>query len=861
MDRTPSQQLRNLITFTALTIISPLALAYQINFYSPQGMSYFPVTPRLTLQGSGASGAVIGAGDSLIPLFGSRDNGIFFTDMGGAGDNHDAYAISPGAGLRFLYNNQILGSYLFGDYSQTNGNGNYFVVNPGIEWMSPRWDAHINGYFPTEHEKRIQNLGFANTLGNYNFVTFKGHTEFDQQLAQFGVVANGGDAELGYSFSIRNLRSRVYAGGYHYAPSQVSSITGAQVGFEYPLTRTATVILSGSEDNVFKTNGAISLRFTFGNPCQNISPDVRDRIVDPIPRHLGTLNTAAAIPSQQLIKNTGESLPFLRNIWFFLPGSTTAAGVTIEQCTIENPCVGLNQNIINSINGLDPNAIFYFAPGQYFPVATPTPGAGILTLANGQSFWGRNAGYVTPASGANRAVMNGVLELTGNNILDSLQVVNNSVEDNLPPYGNNIVNVNVLGSATGTNQINNLNMVAIDNNNGAFNLFIAGNSTVSVTNSTMDATQNNSASANGAENIATTGNTHLTVNNSILNATDDNAGGDGGAFGLFIGSGAPTVTFNNSTFNTIENGINQVAVGILIASDGSNVSVNNSVLNSLVTDANNVVGAHDVIMQSNSILNINHSILNADDNGLLGAFGVKMSDGIANISNTIINTTDDGPGGSGGVVLFGGTANIDHTTINALQNGTGNGGAFGVELLGGGDTTITNSILNTIDNGTNGTSGVFVNGGTATVNQTTINTLENGSGEANGVFVKNGSATINGGQITAVGTGTGLVTGVNTTNSATINDNSTLFQLTANSGSAIGALANVNSNIDIINANFAQIFSQTGQASGVQNNGTGLISAFNSNFIIQGNGTSVFNSGAGPIVHTGGNCTVNGNPC
>ncbi len=788
-------------TITFLFLLTSQAVHAEENWFNTDA---FPIMPRFSLAGSGASGAVIGLGDTLVPILGNPNRFIVFADAAGAYDDHNANFISPGGGLRYVKSNQILGAYFFADFTKTKGNGHFFVANPGLEWMSATWDAHINGYFPSTQMHKLRDLGLASSLGNYNFIQFKGHTQFDQQLVQYGVVGKGVDAEIGFSLPLHELRSRFYVGAYHYRPEPVQSITGGQIGFEYPINPLASIIVSGSHDNVFKTNGSITLRLTFGNSSIHFSENVGDRLVDPLPRHLGTLYTGASIPSEKLITNSGESLAVLRDIWFFLPGSTSVAGVTIEDCTIENPCVGLNQNTIHSINLLDPNAIFYFAPGQYFPLDAP-PAAGILTIANGQSFWGRNTGYVTPANGSNRAVMNGVLQLSSNNILDSLQVFNNSVDENLASFGGlNKTGIHILTS-TGNNYLNNMNVQVTNNalNNGALSVFTEGNTSLTINNSSFDAVDNAINSTNGAENIAILGNNPISINNSSFIAS---VAGDIGAFNIYNQTSTTSLLLSNNTMNAVSAGAGGAAGNVYLVGPNSSVNLNASTLTARITGPNSPQGAENIILfANNTSAFINDSILNAINDSVNGqAINVNNFSATVTVTNSNLTTTD-----------------------------TNGDGAIGVVSDQGGNTVINNSIINTNESGGTFTTGVFVRNAVASINQTEINATNNSNTSSlSGIFVEGASsATVTGSTMTVTQQG---------------------------AGSATGARAS-GGTLNVLNSNFNISSPNGGTAYGVINFGT--MSFVNSHFVITGNGASQFNGGANPVSVSDGTCILNGLPC
>ena len=113
----------------------------------------FPYLGRISGTGSVVTGMTIVGGDGMLPVYGNQDHLAYFDLM--ADYASDAtYLMSPGGGYRMINNNQILGAYFFGDNERTASGSHFSVLSPGVEWMSPHWDAHVNGYFPTETEEQ-----------------------------------------------------------------------------------------------------------------------------------------------------------------------------------------------------------------------------------------------------------------------------------------------------------------------------------------------------------------------------------------------------------------------------------------------------------------------------------------------------------------------------------------------------------------------------------------------------------------------------------------------------------------------------------------------------------------------------------
>ena len=172
--------------------------------------------------------------------------------------------------------------------------------------MTPKWDAHINGYFPTSTSQQTGSAEYADTFGVYNYMNpiVGTHDEYDAALAPNAVIGDGADAEIGYSFDSAGdkLRTRVSLGAYYYqAPSKtdVDNIAGLIVGFSKALTRNLSVSMANSYDQVMHYNVNMSLTLTFGGDSNTFSGDVSDRLLDSVQRHVGILATGAGQYDQQ----------------------------------------------------------------------------------------------------------------------------------------------------------------------------------------------------------------------------------------------------------------------------------------------------------------------------------------------------------------------------------------------------------------------------------------------------------------------------------------------------------------------------------------------------------------------------------
>ncbi|OIZ99587.1 hypothetical protein BEV13_05500 [Rickettsiella grylli] len=107
----------------------------------------FPLPPRL----SGlvlASDYTVGQADAMLPLSGDTRRNLYVDPALSYGtDNQNEFDV--GLGYRWMTNQAaIVGGYLFGGYSRVDNNARLWIANPGIEALGPRWDAHLNAYFP-----------------------------------------------------------------------------------------------------------------------------------------------------------------------------------------------------------------------------------------------------------------------------------------------------------------------------------------------------------------------------------------------------------------------------------------------------------------------------------------------------------------------------------------------------------------------------------------------------------------------------------------------------------------------------------------------------------------------------------------
>jgi len=692
-------------------LLLSLSLIPGLLYAASESSQLFPDHGRVSAGALGASnsassGIGVFGGDAMLPLYGN-DNGFLYGDFGGDGGTDSTWLVSPGLGVRYVRSNNLAGLFLFGDYQEVSLNQKFWVLNPGFEWMTPHWDAHLNGYFPTSNTEQNGARDFASNLGDYNQVTFVGHDQYDQYATPVAFIGDGFDSEIGYSFPYKNkLRARAYIGDYFYFTAanvlNVNQIRGVSGGVNLALSRYTNIGISDSYDNLNKNTVGLTVSFSLGNDDNEYSTDVHSRLLAPITRHVGIVNTGAGEYAQNGLTDLGPETLQFSNIWFFDGSSSSsdaADTISSAQCTAEHPCAAslLTSSSLNDINAIEAGARIYLAGG-----ATYSPGASGLTVLSGQSIWGRTANFTQAASGSARPTIDTTLLLDGSNTADSLQI--NGATDAGYQAG-----IDIESSATGTIAISN-DAVTSTVNGAALNaigVYDDSAATVNITDSTITAEQGTNNQDAYALNFSNSSGT-TTVDNSTLTAetvagaTDTNRIFTYGIRG--INGGGTAIIQNNTTINsTINNDQNpRTAYGIYAST--YNVTVNNS---SVSVAANSASGTARGLFIPNASTNItfNNSTLTSNTSGsgndILVSQGANSTTAVFAINNSTLSGTSD-TGTVYGVFLstLNGTINIANSTINVTN--TGNGTNYGLYYTAAGTPTysVTNSSINA--NGTPG---------------------------------------------------------------------------------------------------------------------------------------------------------------
>jgi hypothetical protein len=825
-----------------------------------------PLPPVFKLSGSAgsiASGGLMG----LIPLYGNADKALVYTNVAASYGTHNSYLLSPGLGARLIRGNQLFGAYLSGDYNHSNYASNFFIYNPGLEWMSTRWDVHLNGFIAQKNKNRINNLGFQSDSGNFSNVAYTGHGGIERELIQYDIAGNGVNAQLGYTLNVHGLKGRVYAGAYHYATSDVPAISGAQAGFDYLLTPHVSVGIAASHDNVYQTKGVFTISLLLGRHSIQAPTDIRERLTDFVPRHLGNLDTAAGLPTQR--KNIANGDPKnLGNIWFFAPGNAGAVPlapivITTAQCTFENPCVGINQTIVNGISAISANAQLFMAQGDYsFSNSTA------LNLSSSQSMWGRVNGYTEAGSGVNRATILNAIQLSGNNTLDSLRITNSTVTVS-PPIGSTpaVVGVFAANTATGQMVLNNLDINVASTTRAVNSIAMFGtNNPITLTNSTLNATGAIGAVAarfEGSGNVLVTG-SRITTRNSTSGTTA----------GLQSSSATSrNITINGSIINAFDTGLG--AVSSVIVGNSASLVLNNDTLSAVKSNSGANAGVNGLFVTTNATgsVVVNDSNITAEttlfNSSLLDVVGIRyQGSNTLTVNRSNLLATSNSTQFANGLVGFfaGSTITINGGTITAISNSAGGVGGGGSAVANGdGNLTINNgTLVGRVTSANGGSMNALFQDGTGTMtlqNNSSATVISNANvNDLTPIFLASGSAIIKNSTINSTANGNGQAVGVRLTNASNAIFTDSIINVTSNNGNngALGVGLQDTANLSFTGTTI-NVFAGTKVSTGVTNTSANALNLTNVKLTVTGAINSVGTSGT--INRNNVICRVNGVNC
>lgn len=546
--------------------------------------------------------------DAMLPVW-SNANHTIYGDIAGGYGTDDTYIISPGLGYRTIHENQIFGGGLFADYERTSLDKNFWVISPGIEWMNASWDAHMNAYFPVQSRQQNGNTDFAENYAVYEYGRPHGYSYDDAYLTPYVVIGNGIDTEVGYSFDQGNhLRSRVFMGGYYYHPQDaynVDNINGVTAGYTKSLTKNFTVSLLNSYDNLDGYTLGVNLTATLGGDSNEYSSSVQDRMLDPVERHIGIIDTGAGTNDQQSYQVTGQGT--INGVGYVSPNGT-------GEGTYEDPAA-LTQENLDMFHSLFPEgARIYVEGGANADYALTSS----LSLYDGQDVFGRAEGYTAPASSDKQPQINGATG--GWDVFDITNGVNTISDVTINGQSDSLSGIYIIGDSHVT--LSDVNVSGFPS--GSAGVFIYNTADLLELNIT-DSEFNNNGEGIHAEN-AGSGELIVKISDSSANYNVTNDLTFWNNVNSGFATGVSVLTVNNSKF--LNTGITSGNTGIVIANgsngrmtvtiNDSNISGNRSSGLEIVNNTNGGDGAGSGTGDGEISVTVNDSVFNRNGSYPLG---------------------------------------------------------------------------------------------------------------------------------------------------------------------------------------------------------------------------------------------------
>lgn len=601
------------ITLVAIALLNTTASHANL-FLSKPG----PVYPaRITGQFlTGHDQQLGGFGDLMLPVMGS-ENRMFFTDGTIMLGQNQRHTYSGGLGYRQIKETQfgagVLGAYAFADYFQTELKNQFWQLNPGLEWLMPYYEARLQAYIPvsSRNQKYLNTYAsaipqdvLADSGRSNNLSRATGHVILDTPVNLIEQAGTGAELELGRFFDV-NQGMWARMGAYHFNYRDSKSINGVEANLELAVNRRVSVLVQDNFDNQNKNRFSVGLRVNFGG-ADAPRNTLQYQMTSPIIRHQARQSYGEAAPLRKNFQATGPTFNRFEDVWFFSPDGMFPAGTatTFADCTAEKPCSTIDTPTAQKIAVLDPNANLFFASGNYLiPASSPR----WVNLQDGQSVWGRNTGWITPAAGNARPLIEGGL-IWGNE--------------------NNNVNPILANGAIYDTRVQNINQ---EIPSSVFRI----------------------ADESSVVGVGSTG--RLFIHNSDIMMKSTN-----GLFAVGVRTGSD-VTINNSAIMAIQQG-KEFGTGVIAVFSGGDVMVNSSIINAQMTGT--LAFANGIL--SGGATHVSRSIIAVNTNGEGLAIGIAAADNVT-INNSAV--TAGAEGGGAQAINSGGNATISNSLIVAEATG------------------------------------------------------------------------------------------------------------------------------------------------------------------------------------------------
>ena len=638
----------------------------------------------------------IAKGDLFLPLQQNEDF-LLFGNLKANFDDQSYKEGNAGIGARKLYDNWIVGGWVFYDWKESSTSNTFDQMTVGGEFLSNDWDLRANAYFAENKVKDSDDASVVELNGN----------QIQARLGEERALP-GFDVEVGRKLPFLE-DSRFFVGGYHYDASGFEKVSGPRLRLEMrfhdlPLFSSfskgsrLTLGAEYTEDSVrgSETFGLLQLRIPFGGKGKNKRSltSLERRMVETIQRDDDIITSERAGDELMPMVNpkTGQVISVVEKI----NGSTTNVAATVTAAGQNSLIIADGTqggiNVGSTTINTQPGQIIA-GGGQQISLQARKANGGLINMV------------YTPSGQRPNINRTGSGELIYVNNDDNVTINGVDLAGGRPVRINNSQNVCVLNTNVLSSAANRQAVYVHTNSNVRFenlNIMSSGREGVLVTSNSTANFTNLSVSNTGREGVYLTSNSSAVFNNLSIRGTTREG---------FELANATAVLRDVNISNTNREGMRMrsgstvTADNLVITKSGSEaIEVNNSTLNlsnASIIDIDVNANRDGIYATNGSMLNLNNIVIdNVTSQGII----------TRNTTSSITNVTIRNTAHQGLFAYNNSTANLDNVVID-------NAGSQGVYTR---DATFTASNLE-VTNANN--QGLFLYNTTATINDLQINNV------------------------------------------------------------------------------------------------------------------------------------------
>lgn len=371
--------------------------------------AYWPGKVRLSALGSSEDRGIFYI-DYLFPLYYSQDQtAIVFLNP--KQNLFTPYGLESnlGGGVRKVFcEKYILGAHFFYDKKYSRKHKLYSQVGYGVEFLSQPFDFRFNFYDPKTKAKVVEDAGYA--LGETNLLHFSIYEE----------PLEGYDFELGFPMIPKELKSRLYFGGFFFDSKLAKDVNGYRLRSETDINKWLAMDMVFNNRNAGESEFIGGLRVTLPfewariidrkNPFKPMPRDtyIKERLFERVVRDIDVQTQGRGTARAQSQSDVGI---------IYVDNSNEGA----QDGTLTHPYTTLAAAVA------DARFLRNLGSARYIYVF---PGSGNyndnFTFNDGEVLWGSasNGGFSGLATTAYPVISSGgdVITMANNNIVQGLQI-------------------------------------------------------------------------------------------------------------------------------------------------------------------------------------------------------------------------------------------------------------------------------------------------------------------------------------------------------------------------------------------------------------------------------------------------------